>query len=93
MYKTKNIKFPCVIYDGTNGIDVLNMIRKYCEKENDETYLSDVHGVLYYVTYLVDNGESYQVKKCQEQTAYFVVDGKLYCNSGEYFNMFFEVCE
>lgn len=93
MYKTKNIKFPCVIYDGTNGLCVINMIHKYCEGRSGDIFLVDENGTLYNIRYGAAGGDTLEIKKCCNHICYFVINKELYALSAKYGNMFFEVCE
>lgn len=93
MYKTKNIKFPCVIYDGTNGLRVINMVRKYCKDRSGDIFLVDENGTLYNIRYGAAGGDTLEIKKCCNNICYFVIDEELYALSSKYGNMFFEECE
>lgn len=93
MYKTKNIEFQCVVYNGKNGNDVMRLIYIYCENSKKEPYFVDMNGKLYYEQHKIDNGAIVQVQALKKQTVFVAIEGQLYIVSDELFNVLCEECK
>lgn len=82
MYSAKRGVVPGVVYNGTNGQDVLRLINENIERVDKNymafSYLVDGAGHLYEKTYNDVNDSKVTAKECVRGVMYIILDDKLY---------------
>lgn len=82
VYSAKCETVPAVVYNGTNGQEVLELINKELQHVDkncmDFTYMTDGAGRLYEKTYSDINDNKVTAKGCVRGVMYVILDNKLY---------------
>lgn len=82
MYSPKHGNVPAVVYNGTNGQEVLELINENLQHVDKNcvafTYMTDGAGCLYEKTYSDVNDNKVTAKECVRGAMYVILDDKLY---------------
>lgn len=93
MYSPKCGNVPAVVYNGTNGQDVLELINKNVKQIGKDgmaySYVVDGAGCLYEKTYSDINATKISAKGCVKGVMYAVINGRLYTLSDALYKVLF----
>lgn len=95
MYTPFKFTAPAVIYDGTNGYDVIRLLKQYVADTVDKnccaySFVADGMGRLYEKIYFDINDNKISAKEAVKDTMYIIIDDKLYTFDRAHWSVLFE---